>query len=79
MGLSVGVMQNTYTVSNKFTGYKATIRISGNKLPSVATLEKHFRKAKASDCKSSTKCRDDQTGAMIVIENMGHGKEVVRY
>jgi hypothetical protein len=69
---------NTYTISNSFTGYSATIRIRGENLPSISTLRRHFRAAKASDCKSSTICRDDQTGERVAIVDMGHGPEVMR-
>ena len=42
----------TTTISNSFTGYSATIRTNGK--PSVSTIQKHLRKAKASDCQSVT-------------------------
>jgi hypothetical protein len=42
----------TTTISNKFTGYSATIRANGK--PAVATVKRHLRKAKASDCQSVT-------------------------
>lgn len=70
-------MKNTYIIENSFTGYRAEIAPKGA-LPSVATLRKHFRAAKASDCKSSTICRDAQTGERVDIIDRGHGPEVLR-
>ena len=69
---------NTYTVSNSFTGYKATIRVKGDGLPALSTLQKHYRKSKASDCQSFTTFRDDQTGEHLMITDMGKGLEVIR-
>jgi hypothetical protein len=62
---------NTYTIKNSFTGYTASIRVRGENLPSASTLRRHFRAAKASDCKSSTICRDDQTGERVVLTPYG--------
>lgn len=49
-----------YTIiRNSFTGYKAIIRTSG--VPSLATLRRHIRASKASDCQSVTEIRYDTT------------------
>ena len=49
------------TISNSFTGYSATIRTNG--LPAVATVRKHIRKSRASDCQSVT---------LIAIDGIRH-------
>jgi hypothetical protein len=42
----------TTTITNKFTGYSATIRTQG--LPAISTLKKHIGKSKAQGCASIT-------------------------
>lgn len=69
---------NTYIIENKFTGYRKEISIKGESLPSVSTLRRHFRAAKASDCTSATTCTDAQTGEKIQMVDMGRGVEVIR-
>ena len=51
----------TTTIRNSFTGYAKTIRTNGK--PAVATVKRHLRKAKASDCQSVT---------MIEIDGIRH-------
>ena len=63
-------MTTTYTFRNSFTGYTAKIRARGEN-PSPSTLRRHFRAAKASNCKSVTICRDDQTGERLVLTFLG--------
>ena len=65
----------TTTITNAFTGYKATIRTASD-LPAIRTVENHFRKAKASDCMSLTTV--DVDGVRMEIIDMGCGKEWVR-
>jgi hypothetical protein len=62
------------TITNSFTGYSATIRTAN--LPSVATIKKHLRKAKASDCHSVTTIYCDGEGMDLI--DTGRGKELVR-
>jgi hypothetical protein len=59
-------------ITNAFTGYKATIR-KGN--PSIETIKRCLRNAKASDCKSVTIIKiDDQLCELI---DLGRGLELV--
>lgn len=67
---------NTFIIENKFTGYRAEITTKGD-APALSTVKKHFRKAKASDCRSETTVREKETGDRYVIANTGHGEEVV--
>lgn len=47
----------TTTVTNAYTGYSATIRTAG--VPSLATLRRHIRASKASNCRSVTRISYD--------------------
>ena len=69
-------MKNTYIIENKFTGYRAEVRTRAA-APSVSTLKKHFRAAKASDCRSSTTVKCAVTGECYCIINSGQGEKVV--
>ena len=66
---------STTIIRNSFTGYEATIRTASD-LPAISTVEKHFRKAKASDCMSHTTVEVD--GVRMQIVDMGRGKEWFR-
>ena len=59
---------------NSFTGYEATVR-SASDYPSAATIEKHLRKAKASDCCSTTTIYCDGEGMELI--DLGRGMELV--
>jgi hypothetical protein len=62
-------------IKNSFTGYEVTIR-SASDYPSVTTIQKHLRKAKASDCRSITSIYCDGEG--MVLADIGHGLELVK-
>ena len=64
----------TTTISNSFTGYNATIRTNG--LPAVATVRKHIRKAKASDCQSVTLIEID--GIRHELHDLGDGLALIQ-
>ena len=64
----------TTTISNSFTGYNATIRTNG--LPAVATVRKHIRKAKASDCLSVTLIEID--GIRHDLHDLGDGLVLIQ-
>ena len=61
-------------ISNSFTGYEATVR-SASDYPSVSTIQKHLRKAKASDCRSTTTIYCDGEG--MDLTDIGNGLELV--
>jgi hypothetical protein len=63
---------NITEISNSFTGYSATIRTNGK--PAVATVQKHLRKAKASDCQSVTTIEID--GVRHDLVDLGNGLEL---
>jgi hypothetical protein len=60
------------TITNAFTGYSATIRKSN---PSIATIKRHLRKSKASDCKSATIIEID--GRICALVDFGRGLEII--
>jgi hypothetical protein len=60
------------TITNAFTNYFATIRKSN---PSIATLSRHIRKSKASDCQSVTIIEID--GQICELIDLGNGLELV--
>ena len=64
----------TTTISNRFTGYNATIRTNG--LPAVATIQKHLRKSKASDCRSLTLIEID--GIRHDLIDLGDGLALIQ-
>jgi hypothetical protein len=70
-------MKNTYIIHNSFTGYRAEITPKGD-LPSVATVRKHMRASRASDCKSGCTITDAQTGEPLALVDRGQGEELVR-
>lgn len=47
----------TLIIDNEFTGYRAVVR-GRNGYPTDATIMRHLRRAKASDCRSWTRIRD---------------------
>lgn len=61
-------------ITNKFTGYSATIRTASD-YPSVGTIQKHRRKAKASGCRSVTTIYCDGEG--MDLADLGSGLELV--
>ncbi len=63
----------TTVISNSFTGYSATIRTNG--IPAVSTIQKHLRKAKASDCKSNTTIFCNGQGRDLA--NFGNGPSLI--
>jgi hypothetical protein len=60
------------TIKNAYTGYTATIRKSN---PSIATIKRHLRKSKASDCQSITTIEID--GHLCELIDLGKGLEIV--
>ena len=65
---------STTIIRNSFTGYEATVR-SASDYPSVSTIQKHLRKAKASDCRSTTTIYCDGEG--MDLADLGRGMELV--
>ena len=63
----------TTNITNAFTGYSATIRANGK--PSIATIRKHLRRSKASDCQSVTII--DIDGIRHDLIDLGHGLALV--
>ena len=63
------------TISNSFTGYSATIRTNG--LPAVATVRKHVRKSRASDCRSITIVEID--GIRHDLIDLGYGLTLIQH
>jgi hypothetical protein len=60
------------TISNKFTGYSATIRTKAE--PAVSTIQNHLRAAKCADCKSITNIEID--GIRHRLGDLGNGLEL---
>ena len=62
------------TIINSFTGYNATIRTNG--LPAVATIRKHIRKSKSSDCRSVTLISIE--GDRYELRDLGRGLTLIQ-
>ena len=67
----------TTHISNSYTGYSAEIMHKGEK-PSISTVRKHLRAAKASGCNSTTMVTQqhgDQTLHLDIVD-FGNGPEL---
>lgn len=60
-------------IINDFTCYRATIRTVG--LPAVSTIKKHLRRAKATDCESTTRIICDDV--YMDLTDIGRGLELM--